>query len=88
MNTSTTGRVLVTTHPFGEIDRDPITLLETAGISFTPNPFRRRFREDELAAMIGPYEALIAGTSRRVVELAAWQRSRYHTATSRRNSRR
>jgi len=62
MNIPTTGRVLVTTHPFGEIDRDPITLLETEGISFTPNPFRRRFREEELAAMIGPYEALIAGT--------------------------
>jgi len=62
MSTPTTGRVLVTTHPFGEIDRDPITLLETEGIPFTPNPFRRRFREHELAELIGPYEALIAGT--------------------------
>jgi len=62
MSIPTTGRVLVTTHPFGEIDRDPITLLETEGIPFTPNPFRRRFAEEELAAMIGPYEALIAGT--------------------------
>jgi D-3-phosphoglycerate dehydrogenase len=62
MNIPTTARVLVTTHPFGEIDRDPIALLETEGIPFTPNPFLRRFREQELAAMIGPYEALIAGT--------------------------
>jgi D-3-phosphoglycerate dehydrogenase len=62
MNTPTTGRVLVTTHPFGEIDRDPIALLETEEIPFTLNPFRRRLKERELAAMIEPYEALIAGT--------------------------
>jgi D-3-phosphoglycerate dehydrogenase len=62
MKTSTTGRVLVTTHPFGEIDRDPISLLESEGIPFTPNPFRRRWKEEELAAMIAPYEAIIAGT--------------------------
>jgi len=57
-----TGRVLVTTHPFGEIDRDPIELLEKHGIPFTLNPVKRRLREQELAEMIGPYEALIAGT--------------------------
>jgi D-3-phosphoglycerate dehydrogenase len=57
-----TGRVLVTTHPFGEIDRDPVELLETAGIPYTLNPARRRLREEELAGMIAPYEAMIAGT--------------------------
>jgi len=62
MNTPTTGRVLVTTHPFGEIDRDPIDLLENAGIPYTLNPYHRRLREEELAQMIAPYEALIAGT--------------------------
>jgi D-3-phosphoglycerate dehydrogenase len=62
MKTHTTGRVLVTTFPFGEIDRDPIQLLETEKIPFTLNPAKRRLREDELASMIGPYEALIAGT--------------------------
>jgi len=55
-------RVLVTTHPFGEIDRDPIQLLETEGIPFTLNAAKRRLREEELAELIGPYEALIAGT--------------------------
>ena len=54
--------MLVTTHPFGEIDRDPIQLLENEGIPFTPNPFRRRLTEEELAEWIAPYEALIAGT--------------------------
>jgi len=55
-------KVLVTTCPFGEIDRDPLALLEREHISFTPNPFNRRLREDELASIIEPYEALIAGT--------------------------
>jgi D-3-phosphoglycerate dehydrogenase len=55
-------RVLVTTCPFGEIDRDPIQLLESENIAFTPNPFNRRLREEELAEIIAPYEALIAGT--------------------------
>jgi D-3-phosphoglycerate dehydrogenase len=57
-----TGRVLVTTHPFGEIDRDPIQLLEAEDIPFTLNAARRRLRQQELADMIGPYEAVIAGT--------------------------
>jgi D-3-phosphoglycerate dehydrogenase len=58
----TSGRVLVTTHPFGEIDRDPIRLLESEGIPFTLNPLKRRLRESELMEMIGPYEVVIAGT--------------------------
>ena len=57
-----TGRVLVTTYPFGEIDRDPIQLLDAEGIPFTLNAAGRRLREQELADMIGPYEAIIAGT--------------------------
>jgi D-3-phosphoglycerate dehydrogenase / 2-oxoglutarate reductase len=67
------GRVLVTTCPFGEIDRDPVQLLETENIVFTPNPFHRRLREEELAEIIEPYEALIAGTepiTERVLERA------------------
>jgi D-3-phosphoglycerate dehydrogenase / 2-oxoglutarate reductase len=70
---SSTGRVLVTTFPFGEIDREPVQLLETEKIPFTPNPFQRRLREEELAEIIAPYEALIAGTepiTARVLERA------------------
>jgi D-3-phosphoglycerate dehydrogenase / 2-oxoglutarate reductase len=57
-----TGRVLVTTVPFGEIDPQPIQLLEKAKISFDINPIGRRLREEELVEMIGDYEVLIAGT--------------------------
>jgi D-3-phosphoglycerate dehydrogenase / 2-oxoglutarate reductase len=73
MNTPTTGRVLVTTYPFGEIDHEPIELLKTEGIPFDVNPAKRRLREHELAELIGPYEALIAGTepiTRMVLERA------------------
>ena len=62
MHKPTKGRVLVTTHPFGEIDRDPIDLLEREGIPYTLNPYQRRLREQELSDIIAPYEALIAGT--------------------------
>ncbi len=59
---STTRRVLVTTVPFGDIDPEPLKLLEKDKISFAINPIGRRLREEELAGMIGDYEALIAGT--------------------------
>jgi D-3-phosphoglycerate dehydrogenase / 2-oxoglutarate reductase len=55
------------------MDREPIQLLESENIPFTPNPFQRRLREEELAEIIEPYEALIAGTepiTARVLERA------------------
>ena len=66
-------KILVTTAPFGEADPAPLELLKAAGVSYNLNPFGRRFQEDELAEMIGPYHVLIAGTepiTRRVLERA------------------
>jgi D-3-phosphoglycerate dehydrogenase len=57
-----TGRVLITTSPFGETDPKALRLLEREKISYTMNPFGRRLREEELADLIEPYEVLIAGT--------------------------
>jgi D-3-phosphoglycerate dehydrogenase / 2-oxoglutarate reductase len=57
-----TGRVLITTSPFGEIDPGPIELLERENIAYATNPVGRRLREEELAEIIEPYEVLIAGT--------------------------
>jgi D-3-phosphoglycerate dehydrogenase len=51
--------VLITTSPFGEVDPQPLKLLEQAKIL---NPFGRRLKEPELGDLIGPYEVLIAGT--------------------------
>jgi len=55
-------RVLITTVPFGEVDPRPIELLDAAGIAYSINPLGRRLKEHELAAMIGGYTAVIAGT--------------------------
>jgi len=57
-----TGRVLITTAPFGDLDPEPLRLLEREKIPFTTNPFGRRLKEEELAELIGGYEVLIAGT--------------------------
>src|SRR5712691_1147475 len=55
-------RVLITTIPFGEVDRRPLDLLESAGIDYVINPIGRRLRTEELADMIGDVDVLIAGT--------------------------
>jgi len=68
-----TGRVLITTVPFGEYDADAVQLLDREGVDYTTNPFGRRLREEELAEIISPYEVLIAGTepiTEAVLELA------------------
>jgi len=58
--TSTT-RVLITTVPFGHQPR-PLELLKSEGIEYVINPIGRRLTENELAAMVGDYDVLIAGT--------------------------
>jgi D-3-phosphoglycerate dehydrogenase len=55
-------RVLITTVPFGEVNRRPLDLLEAAGIDYLINPIGRRLRPEELADMIGDVDVLIAGT--------------------------
>jgi D-3-phosphoglycerate dehydrogenase len=55
-------RVLITTVPFGEVDRRPLDLLEAEGIDYVINPIGRRLRTEELAEMIGDIDVLIAGT--------------------------
>jgi D-3-phosphoglycerate dehydrogenase len=55
-------RALITTIPFGEVDRRPLDLLEQAGIEYVINPIGRRLRPEELAEMVGDFDVLIAGT--------------------------
>ena len=55
-------KVLITTVPFGEIDREPIDLLESNNISYDINPLGRKLTEDDLKEMISEYSILIAGT--------------------------
>ena len=55
-------RVLITTIPFGEVNRKPLDLLDQAGIEYIINPIGRRLRPEELADLIGDVDVLIAGT--------------------------
>lgn len=66
-------KVLVTTIPFGEVNRRPLELLDEAGVNYLINPIGRKLREGELGELIGDVEALIAGTepiTARVLEQA------------------
>lgn len=55
-------KVLVTTHPFGQIDELPIRLLEKSGVDFTINPLGRKFTESDLIEFVQQFDILIAGT--------------------------
>jgi D-3-phosphoglycerate dehydrogenase / 2-oxoglutarate reductase len=65
---SSTGRVLVTTVPFGEPDPRPLQLLQQAGLDLSTNPLGRPLHEAELAELVGPYEVLVAGGADPVTE--------------------
>ena len=55
-------RTLITTVPFGEIDRAPRELLSEAGVDFDVNPTGRRLTENELTDLVAEYDVLVAGT--------------------------
>lgn len=55
-------RVLVTTVPFGDIDRTPLDLLDAAGIGYVINPLGRKLRPDEVVGLLRDFEVVIAGT--------------------------
>lgn len=55
-------RVIVTTVPFGAVDRTPIDLLAGAGIDLAVNPLSRRLKVDEVSGVIGDFPVVIAGT--------------------------
>jgi D-3-phosphoglycerate dehydrogenase / 2-oxoglutarate reductase len=55
-------RVIVTTVPFGAVDRTPIDLLADAGIDLAVNPLSRRLKVDEVSGVIGDFPVVIAGT--------------------------
>ena len=55
-------KVLITTVPFGDKNRLPLELLESANIDYVINPLGRRLKESELADMVRDFDAVIAGT--------------------------
>jgi D-3-phosphoglycerate dehydrogenase len=55
-------RVLITTVPFGDKNRLPFNLLESASVEYLVNPLGRKLTEGELAEMAEGFDVLIAGT--------------------------
>ena len=55
-------KVLITTVPFGEKNRLPLELLESAGIEYLLNRLNKKLTEAQLADMITDFDVIIAGT--------------------------
>jgi D-3-phosphoglycerate dehydrogenase / 2-oxoglutarate reductase len=54
--------VLITTVPFGDKNRLPLELLDSASVEYTLNPLGRKLKEHELADLVPEFDGLIAGT--------------------------
>ena len=55
-------KALITTVPFGDKNRLPLELLESAEIDYLINPLNKKLTEDELAEMVTAFDVIIAGT--------------------------
>ncbi len=55
-------KIFVSTSPFGEIDPEPLKLLEYTGWNFNINPLERKLTPEEVGAMASDCDGLIAGT--------------------------
>jgi len=55
-------KVLITTVPFGQINRLPLDMLENNKIDYVINPLNRKLTESELSEMISDFDIVIAGT--------------------------
>lgn len=55
-------RALITTVPFGEINRFPLERLENENIDYVVNPLNKKLTEHELADMVSDFDVIIAGT--------------------------
>ena len=53
---------LITTVPFGDMNRLPFELLENAEIEYLINPLNKKLTEDELVEMAADFDVIIAGT--------------------------
>ena len=65
-------KVLISTVPFGENNKLPLSLLDRPDINYVLNPFKRKLSEDDLCELIEDVHILIAGTenNKRVFENA------------------
>ena len=67
-------KVLITTVPFGEKNREPLNALESHNIEYLINPLNKKLTEDELLSLVADFDVIIAGTeqiSDRIMEKAS-----------------
>jgi D-3-phosphoglycerate dehydrogenase len=57
-------KVLITTVPFGDKNRLPLEMLESAGIEYLINPHNTRLTEEQLFELVTDFDAIIAGTEK------------------------
>ena len=55
-------KVLITTVPFGNIDRLPLELLENNNFEYLINPLNKKLTENELVNLVKDFDVIIAGT--------------------------
>jgi len=55
-------KVLITTIPFADKNRQPLDLLENRGIEYLINPFNKKITENELIEVVADFDVIIAGT--------------------------
>jgi D-3-phosphoglycerate dehydrogenase len=55
-------KVLISTYPFCEVDRQPFNLLQSVGVEFITNPCGRKLTEKELGQLVEDIDVVIAGT--------------------------
>ena len=55
-------KVLITTVPFANKNRQPLELLEHAGIEYFINPLNKKLTENELLEIVADFDVIIAGT--------------------------
>lgn len=64
-------RAIVTTVPFGEHDRAPLSSAAAAGVELSFNPLGRRLQASEVASVIKGFPVVIAGTEPITAEVMA-----------------
>jgi D-3-phosphoglycerate dehydrogenase / 2-oxoglutarate reductase len=55
-------KIFISTVPFGEIDKEPVHLLDKTGLKYTINPLNRKLTAEEVAGLAVDYDGIIAGT--------------------------
>lgn len=55
-------KIFISTVPFGEINNEPVHLLDKAGLKYTINPLNRKLAADEVAELAQDCDGIIAGT--------------------------